>query len=343
MNFRSDNEAPVAEPIMQALLEANQGFAESYGYDHYTEMLEKRLTDIFEHWVAVIPLTTGTAANALAVAQCTPPYGAVYCHENAHLNKDECGAPEFYSAGAKLVDLPGEHGKLSPEILQKALAATGAHGEHENRPSCLSLTQSTEAGTIYTVDEIRTLTEVAKQSPWQLACHMDGSRFANALAALKCAPAEMTWKSGIDLLSLGATKNGAMLAEALVIFNPDYATEIKRRRKRAGQLVSKMRFISAQMLAWLKDDLWLQLATHANSMAAGFYREMQSRVEFLFPVQANEAFLRLPETAIAELQQAGFAFHVWPGSTDVIRLVFSHATRPEDCAALVTHMNRALA
>ncbi len=342
MNFRSDNEAPVAEPIMHALLEANQGFAESYGYDKYTQRLTERLTDLFEHWLEVIPLATGTAANALAIAQTTPPYGAVYCHQNAHLNKDECGAPEFYSGGAKLEDLPGAGGKLDAETLHTALAATGAHGEHENLPCCLSLTQSTESGTVYSIDEITALTRVAKQPQWNLACHMDGSRFANALVHLGCTPAEMTWKAGIDLLSLGATKNGAMLAEALVIFDPAYATEIKRRRKRAGQLVSKMRYVSAQMLAWLDDDLWLQLASHANALAADFYQQMQAKVGFLFPVQANEAFLRLPEAVIAQLQEAGFAFHVWPGSTDVIRLVFSHATKPADCAQLVAHLNRLL-
>lgn len=342
MNFRSDNEAPVADAIMQALLAANQGFAESYGYDEYTRLLEKRLSAIFEHWVSVVPLITGTAANALAVAQTTPPYGSVYCHRNAHLNKDECGAPEFYSAGAKLEDLPGDNGKLDAGTLHAALSATGAHGEHENLPSCLSLTQSTEAGTVYSLAEIRALTTVAKQPQWNLACHMDGSRFANALVYLGCTPAEMTWKAGIDLLSLGATKNGAMLAEALVIFDPTYATEIKRRRKRAGQLVSKMRFISAQMLAWLEDDLWLKLARHANAMAGHFYRQMREKIEFLYPVQANETFVRLPEPVITALQEAGFAFHVWPGSTDVVRLVFSHATRADECDKLIEQLQRLL-
>ncbi len=342
MNFRSDNEAPVAEPIMQAMLAANHGFAESYGYDESSKLLNTRLSEVFEHWVEVIPLPTGTAANALAVAQTTPPYGAMYCHENAHLNKDECGAPEFFSAGAKLIDLPGKNGKLHAAHLHQALSATGAHGEHESLPAGMSLTQSTEAGTVYSLDEIQALTNVAKQPQWNLACHMDGSRFANALVHLGCTPAEMTWKSGIDLLSLGATKNGAMLAEALVIFNPRYAVEIKRRRKRAGHLVSKMRFISAQLLAWLDNDLWLRLAEHANTLAADFYHSMRDAVEFLYPVQANEAFVRLPETTIVHLQQAGFAFHVWPGSTDVVRLVFSHATDPADCQRLMTSIRESL-
>ncbi len=340
MNFRSDNEAPVAEPIMQAISEANQGFAESYGYDPYTERLGQVLSERFEHWVEVIPLATGTAANALAIAQSTPPYGAVYCHQQAHLNQDECGAPEFFSGGAKLVDLPGDQGKLALDTLRTALQATGAHGEHENLPSSLSLTQSTEAGTVYTRDELSALTQLARE--YGLACHMDGSRFANALITLGCTPAEMSWKAGIDLLSLGATKNGAMLAEALLVFDPKYAVEIKRRRKRAGHLVSKMRFISAQLLAWLEDDLWLQLAAHANNLAADFYQNLRNTVEFLHPVQANEAFLRLPEPVIEKLQAAGFAFHVWPGSSDVVRLVFSHATTAQDCRKLTAAIQESL-
>ncbi len=337
MNFRSDNEAPVNPRIMQALLDANQGFTESYGYDEYTERLEARMRELFECWVAVLPLTTGTAANAIAVAQSTAPYGAVYCHQHSHLNADECGAPEFFSHGAKLVGMPGPHGKLQADDVRRALQQTGVHGEHECLPQTISITQSSEAGTVYSREEVAAM--AALKSEFNLALHMDGARFANAVTHLGCSPADITWRSGVDMLSFGATKNGAMVAEALLVFDPKYATELKRARKRGAQLVSKMRYVSAQWLAYLEDDLWLQLAQHANAMAARFERECRDRVEFLHPVQANEAFCRLPLPTIESLQKAGFEFHIWPGSQDVIRLVFSHATEEGHVLRLIEHLH----
>lgn len=333
MNFRSDNEAPINPKILQAIIDANSGFEESYGYDQYTLYLEERMKKLFGCWCEVIPLTTGTSANALAVALSTPPYGSVFCSNNSHLNNDECGAPEFYADGAKLIDLPGEHGKIDLQLLDETLAGTGAHGEHECLPSSISITQSTEAGTVYSLQELKQLNKIKQK--YGLYLHMDGSRLANALVSLDCSLAEMTWKNGIDLLSFGATKNGAMMAEALVIFDPKVATQIKRRRKRAGHLISKMRYISAQLLAYLEDDLWLDLASHANQMAAKFYSKCKSSVEFLYPVEANEAFLRLPVSKIKSLQELGYEFHVWPGSDDIIRLVFSHATEKDSVTKLI--------
>lgn len=333
MNFRSDNESPVNPKILQAIIDANTGFEESYGYDSYTLKLQEKIQQLFGCWCEVIPLTTGTAANSLATALSTPPYGAMYCSSNSHMNNDECGAPEFFADGAKLIDLGGENGKLDLDLLEQTLAGTGAHGEHECLPSAISITQCTEAGTVYSLEELKRLQSIKQK--YNLFLHMDGARFANALVELNTSAAEMTWQSGFDLLSFGATKNGAMMAEALIIFNPKVATQIKRRRKRAGHLISKMRYISAQLLAYLEDDLWLELAKHANSMAAFFYQSLINEVEFLYPVEANEAFLRLPTEKIADLQKQGFEFHVWPGSDDIIRLVFSHATQKSSVEKLI--------
>ncbi len=333
MNFKSDNESAVNDKIMQAMADVNNGFEDSYGYDPYTVALQEQMKILFGCWCEVIPLTSGTAANALSTALMTPPYGSMYCTDIAHVNCDECGAPEFFSAGAKLITIKNENGKLSAHKLDTALSMAGVHGEHECLSSSISITQCTEAGTVYTVDEIAEINKVKQK--YDLYLHMDGSRFANALATLGCDVAEITWKSGVDLLSFGATKNGAMMAEALIIFNPALLKDIKRMRKRAGHLISKMRYISAQLLTYLKDDLWLNLARHANQQAARVYESLSDDCEFIYPVQANEAFIRISETKIENLKKQGFGFHVWPGSTDIIRLVFSHSTRPEHVSALI--------
>lgn len=333
MNFRSDNEAPVNAKILQAIIDANSGCEESYGYDTYTTKLQDKMQQLFGCWCDVVPLTTGTAANSLATALMTPPFGALYCSENAHLINDECGAPEFFADGAKIIGIGGENGKIEAQLLQQTLVATGAHGEHECLPSAISITQSTEAGTLYSLEEIKQIAKIKNQ--YGLYLHMDGSRIANAVDALDCSIADLTWKNGIDLLSFGATKNGAMMAEALIIFNPKIGKEIKRRRKRAGHLISKMRFVSAQLLAYLNDDLWLELASHANQMAQEFYQALKDSHSFIYPVQANEAFMKLPEADIARLQDQGFEFHIWPGSTNIIRLVFSHATKQQHVQTLI--------
>jgi len=333
MNFRSDNEAPVNAKIMQAIIDANNGFEESYGYDSYSIKLQKQMMQLFGCWCEVVPLTTGTAANSLASALSTPPYGSMFCYEGSHMNVDECGAPEFFADGAKLIGVSGDEGKIDLKNLDQILAGSGVHGEHECLPSAISITQSTEAGTLYSLDEIKQVHNIKQK--YNLYLHMDGSRIANAVASSGVSIADMTWKNGVDLLSFGATKNGAMIAEALIIFNPKIGKEIKRRRKRAGHLISKMRFISAQLLAYLEDDLWLQLASHANKLADDFYQALNKSHEFIYPVQANEAFLRISETDIERLGAKGFEFHVWPGTTDIIRLVFSHATKEHDVKALI--------
>ncbi len=325
MNFRSDNEAPVNPKILQAIIDANQGFTESYGYDPYSEQFTEQCHALFETWCEVLPLTTGTAANSIAMTLACPPYGSILCHEHSHLNADECGAPEFFTAGAKLIPMPGKHGKIDLDYMDKYLAGTGTHGEHECLPSVISITQCTESGTVYSLAELKQLKAIKEK--YNLALHMDGARFANAMCHLQCTPATMTWQAGIDMLSFGATKNGAMMAEALVVFNPELTQQIKRLRKRSGHLISKMRYVSAQLCSYVTDNLWMELAEHANHMAQQFHRATNEHVEFIHPVDANEVFCRLPVKMIAALQQAGFEFHVWPGSDDVIRLVFSHATQ----------------
>jgi len=332
MNFASDNVTGVSPEIMAALAAANSGTAMPYGADAISQRLEARFAEIFEHEVTVFPVPTGTAANALALATLTPPWGAIYCHEEAHIATDECGAPEFFSAGAKLVALPGEHGKLDPAIVAERLTGQGV--VHNVQPAALSLSQETEAGTLYRADEIAALAELARRHG--IALHMDGARFANAVAGLGCAPAAITWRAGIDVLSFGATKNGALAAEAVVFFDKAKAETFAFRRKRAGHLLSKQRFVSAQLEAYLEGDLWLRNARHANAMAArvgaGLARLPGTRL--LHPVEGNEVFVALPEKAIAVLASAGFGFYRW-GNEPVIRLVTAFDTKAGDVDALV--------
>ena len=334
-NFRSDNELNVAPEIMAALAEANDGSAHSYGDDVLTAGVKARFAEVFETDLELFPLVSGTAANALAVAQTTPPYGAVVCHEDSHLNTDECGAPEFYSGGAKLLALPGDNCKLDAGAVHDRIADAGHFGDHASRPMLLSLTQATEFGTVYTLDEIAALSRVAHEAG--LRVHMDGARFANALVTLGCAPAEMTWKAGVDLLSFGATKNGAMMAEALVVFDPADAQELGRRRKQAGHLISKMRYISAQLHAYLADDLWLRLASHSNRMAACLAEGITGLegIELLYPAQSNELFVRMGEDDATALRADGFEFYGWPGRPGVFRLVTGHCTTEAEVDAFL--------
>jgi threonine aldolase len=330
INFRSDNEMSVASAIMEALAAANEGTAHSYGEDSLTADLCERFSDVFETRVQVWPLATGTAANALALAQICPPYGSVFCHSHSHLNTDECGAPEFFTAGAKLIDLDGEYGKLDPTSLRVALQATGHLGDHEMMPAALSLSQASEFGTVYRCDEIEALADVAHE--FGLKIHMDGARFANAVASLGESPASLSWRAGVDLMSFGATKNGAMMAEALLIFDPDLARELGRRRKRAGHLISKMRFVSAQLTAYLEDDRWLKWAANANKQASTLAQGLSSfrGAELLYPVEANEIFVRLDDDLASGLYEAGFQFHLWPGTADVYRLVCAWCTTDDE-------------
>jgi threonine aldolase len=341
VNFASDNTAGVAPAILDAIVAANEGYARGYGNDDWTQRVERRLSEIFERDVAIFLVPTGTAANALALAQVTPPWGVVLCHEESHIVTDECGAPEFFGSGLKLAGLPGEAGKVAPATLQAALALYAGHSPHQMIPSALSITQASEAGTIYRTGEIANLCEIARAR--SLAVHMDGARFANALVRLNASPAEMTWRSGIDVLSFGATKGGALAAEAVVFFDPARAAFMGERRKRAGHLLSKHRFIAAQFLAYLEDDRWLALARHANAMADRLARELAAAgLKPVFPVEANLVFVVLPRALDAKLKAAGASYYVRSregldaGADSVlVRLVTSFATQDEDIERFV--------
>lgn len=333
-NFCSDNTTGAAPEILRALEAANAGPAMPYGNDELTRRVETRLAEVFETEVTAFPVATGTAANVLALSVMTPPYGAIYCHEESHINVDECGAPEFYTGGAKLVTLSGAHGKLDPATIGGAIKGAGV--VHEVQPAAISLTQATEAGTVYTPDETAAIAEVARAHG--LGLHIDGARFANALVALGCTPAEATWKAGVDALSFGATKNGALGAEAVVLFKPDLAASFGYRRKRGGHLFSKMRFLSAQLDAYLADDLWLRNARHANAMAARLAEGLDALpgVSLIHPVEANEIFARLPKAVIAGLLAEGFAFYRWgPEANCEVRLVTAFNTDPQDVEAFL--------
>ena len=344
MSFASDNVTGPHPAIAQALAEAARGDALPYGADPWTARLTERLSEVFETAVEVFPVATGTAANALALGQLVPPYGAVFCHEDAHVNTDECGAPEMATAGAKLVALGGAGGKLDPDTLDAAVRRTGFRAVHRVRPAALSLTQATECGTLYAPDEIDALATVCRRHG--LALHMDGARFANAVAALGCAPAELTWRRGVDVLCLGASKDGAWAAEAIVFLRPGLSEAFAERRKRAGHLVSKMRFISAQLLAWLEDDVWLDCAGHANAMARRLAEGLATLpgVAQPWPTQANLVFPVLPQPLRRALEAAGHAMLDWPGDhPGMVRLVTSFQTRPEDVDALLADARAALA
>jgi threonine aldolase len=324
---------------MAALQAANEGRQPSYGADPLTQQLQALASAVFGTAVEVFPVATGTAANALALAQFVPPYGAVYCHETAHIVTDECGAPEFYGGGLKLLGLPAADGRIRPEQVERGIAFARDMGVHHVRPAAVSLTQATECGTVYRPAEIAAIAAVAHAHG--LAVHMDGARFANALATLGCTPAEATWRAGVDVLSLGATKNGALCAEAVVFFDPARAAEFARRRKQAGHLWSKMRYLSAQLCAYLTDDLWLVNARQANAMAGSLAAGLSGlpAVRLVQPVEANEVFVALPEPLAATLEQAGFQFYRWPlpaGDGEVvIRLVTSWMTTAADVATLL--------
>ena len=315
---------------MSAINAANSGSAPSYGGDDLTRQLETVASGIFGTTVAIFPVTTGTAANALALSQLVPPYGAVYCHDTAHIVTDECGAPEFFTGGAKTMGLPAADGKITPRQVASAIAHAEGMGVHHVKPGALSLSQATEWGTVYQPDEVSALAAVARQHG--LPVHMDGARFANALVHLGCTPAEATWKCGVDVLSLGATKNGALCAEAVVFFDPARARDFERRRKQTGHLWSKLRFVSAQLLAYFANGLWLENARHANAMASLLAQGLRGvgGATLLQPVEANEVFVALPDAVVAALESQGFGFYRWPLSSVTsgvaIRLVTSYST-----------------
>jgi threonine aldolase len=335
-NFRSDNETPIAPAILDAIVEANRGTAYAYAEDEWSLKLEAAFTELFERECRVLPMPTGTVANAIALACVTPPWGSVLCHRNAHIYCDESGCPEFYGDGLRLVPIEGADGKLDPQGLQAGISRAAGHGVHSYAPSALSLTQCTETGTLYQPGELKALCDIAHQH--DLVTHLDGARFGNAVAALGCRPADIACDAGVQLLSFGASKNGCMAAEALVLFNHFERVErAERLRKRGGHLLSKMRYVSAQLLTYLEDGLWLRLAAHANAQATNFAEAVDRHTEATleFPVEANEVFLRWTPEGFARLRAAGIDFHNWPGRDDLARLVFGHSTTTAETTALI--------
>jgi len=341
MNFCSDNVTGASPEIIRALDAASRGALAAYGDDEITERLRRRFSEVFERDVAVFPVATGTAANSLALATLTPPYGVVYGHRDAHIHVDECGAPEFFTGGAKLVALDGWHGKIAPEDLDSVVAVGGKGVVHHSQPASVSLTQASEAGTVYKMDEIAAIAEICRRHG--LALHMDGARFANAVVSLNRSPADLTWRSGVDVLSFGATKNGALAAEAVVFFDKTKAGDFAFRRKRGGHLFSKMRFLSAQLDAYLQDELWLRNARHANAMASRLADGLAALpgATLRHPVEANEVFVELPEPVIRGLIADGFRFYRWTSDTSLcVRLVTAFDTEAAAAEALLAAAER---
>lgn len=306
MDFLSDNSAGVHPAILPALAEAAPAVASGYDSDRWSARLNDAFSDLFETPVSVFAVPSGTAANALSLAACSPAFGGIWCHRDAHVEVDEAGAIPFYSGGASLILVDGADGRLSPRALDEA-AARRRTDVHQVQPAAISITQATEAGTVYAPGDIGAIAEWGRKRGLKL--HMDGARFANAVAHLGCHPADISWKAGVDILSFGFIKNGGMSAEAICVFDPALAATLPVRRKRAGLMPSKGRFAAAQLLAMLRGDIWLTNARAANAGAARIAAAAPERL--LRPPQANELFLRLAAPERRMLRDAGFSFYDW--------------------------------
>ncbi len=335
MHFRSDNEVGAHPAVIEAVVRAfSSGSAPSYGADEWTRRVERRLRDLFERPdLVAFPVATGTAANVLALSCCTPPWGAIFCHPASHISVDEANAPEFFTSGAKLCPVDGPAGKIDPRKLSAMLAELVYGVVHHPQPAAVSITQATECGTVYGPEEIAAIATTAHRHGLKL--HMDGARFGNALAFAGCPPAELSWRAGVDVLSFGATKNGAMAAEMVVFFDTDLAREFAFRRKRGGHLLSKMRLLSSQLEAYLADGLWLANARHANAMARRLVAGLTplKGVQLLYPVEANEIFIVLPARLHDALTAAGAQYHPWPSDRPgerAFRMVTAFDTSPAD-------------
>lgn len=321
MRFFSDNAAAVCPEVMTALAAANR-LDTAYDGDSLSQRLSAAFSDLFEKEVAALWVSTGTAANSLALAELCPPHGAVVCHKDAHINNDECGAPEFYTHGAKLLTVEGSGAKLTPETLAERLDLV-PDGVHWMKPHAVSITNATEYGRVYAPEETAAIGAVCRERG--LGLHLDGARFANAVARLGCSPADLTWRAGVDILSFGFVKNGGMSAEALVFFDPDRAAATHYRRKRAGHLLSKGRYLAAQIHAMLEGDLWLRNGRLANQ-AADRIAAAAGTERLVEPVEANELFLKVTAQEAATLRAQGFDFYDWaPGE---VRLVTSWDSDP---------------
>jgi threonine aldolase len=333
--FASDNYAGICPEAFAAMVEANQGHEVSYGDDTWTAKASNLIRDVFETNCEVFFVFNGTSANSLSLASLCQSYHSVLCHELAHVETAECGAPEFFANGTKVLLLPGADGKVEPKAVEHAVKRRT--DIHYPKPHVLSLTQATELGTVYSLDELRAVTQVTRRC--HLRVHMDGARFANAVVALGVTPKEITWQSGVDVLCFGGSKNGIALGEAVVFFNTELAREFDYRCKQGGQLASKMRFLSAPWVGMLQDGAWLRYAKHSNAMAQRLEAAIRPlpRVEIAYPVQTNTVFARLPEAVTQGMYQRGWKYytHVSPDSA---RLMSSWDTTAEDVDAFAADL-----
>jgi len=348
MNFTSDNTEIIAEPILNAILKANKYPVKSYGEDEITKKAKEKICDLFNIDAEIYFVTSGTAANALGISSVTPPYGSVFCHNESHIHLEECGAPEFYTGGCKLIPINGFAGKISKESFASAINDYPSD-KYGFKPSCLSITQSTECGTVYSEKEVTELSSLANKH--SIKVHMDGARFANAISTLKIKPSKITWESGIDLMSFGTTKNGTMSAEAIIIFNKKISKDMNLRIKRSGHLLSKMRFLSIQMDSYITNNLWIDLANKANSMAKYMYQELLliDYIDIPWKVEANEVFILLPKRIEKKLIKLGIQFHKWSkigikplisnDDKEFIRLVTSYNTTKNEIDQFIAILN----
>jgi threonine aldolase len=340
IDYRSDNTGRAAPQLLEAMIQANKGTALGYGGDTWTAALQQRFSELFETSVRVFPVATGTAANALALASLGPSWGIVYCSEVAHINTAEANATGFFGGGIKLAAIGGKYGKVDAGSLAETLIQISPGQLHRGQPAAVSLTQATDLGAVYTLDEIRAIAEAAKARGLKL--HMDGARFANAVARLGCSPADLTWRASIDVMSFGATKNGGALCDAIIVFSPSIADGVAVQLRRAGQVWSKMRFASAQLIAYIEDGLWLEMARASNAVAARIaaaLRELPA-ARLLAPVEANEIFLELPGAVMDALEADGFQFY--RRTKTLARFVCRFDTTEAEADALIAALRRHL-
>ena len=341
-SFASDNAAPVHPKIMAAISACNEGFVPPYGTDELSRRLNQAYSDVFEHDTYVFPVASGTAANGLALGSVTPPHGVVLCHELSHIVLSEAGAVEFFSGGCRLVQLPGQDARLSAQTLTSALSGYGPSQLHQMQAAAISLTQATDRGTVYTLEQLRELAGVARAAGLKL--HMDGARFANALVHVDASPADMTWKSGVDIVSFGTTKNGTMMAEAVLCFDKTTAEVVRHRHKRAGSLHSKMRYFAAQLLAYIENDLWLDNARAANRTAQWIAERLEATpgIALAHPVEANQIFAHIADGPRSALKTAGLELRSWGSAgSDLCRLVTSYCDPEDLCARLMSALDAA--
>ena len=336
--FASDNTAAICPEAWAALQEANAGAVASYGDDRWTQRACNLVREIFETDCEVFVVFNGTAANSLALAQICQSFHAVICHENAHIVTDECGAPEFFSGGAKLVPTRGANGKI--DITEADAALARFRDFHSSKPRVISLAQTTELGTVYTLDELTAIAQFARNR--SLLIHMDGARFANAVAALGCAPKEISWQVGVDVLCFGGTKNGTGAGELVVFFKKDLAREFEYRLKQAGQLASKMRFLAAPWVGLLADGVWLRNAESANERAQSLAEKLRTLgLKIVFPCEASAVFLQLPDSSVKKLQERGWQFYKFI-EPDIYRVMCAWSVSEKDVEEFIADMRAAL-